>query len=348
MALDFKRRVITSEFESPFDNFNTVKISGETRICPLSGHVTRLLPFRIKEFVKYDLNLLIERSKKMGCPFCPEFIESKTARFSKVLGPGRERISFKDTVIFPNAFPYEEYSAVAVITKEHFLTPGQFSPLLLGQALQACQIYFQRVKGVSPTVRQALINWNYMPLAGSGLVHPHIQLLAMIEPTFYHRLVIESQQRYEDEGGGSIFDDLVAKEQEDQQRYMSQIGYWHWLAAFAPRGIYEFWAIFSRDSDILEMEERDNSDLALGINAILRFFEQKGIQAFNMCWYSFYKPGSRGLRNMISIVPRISLPPLEVSDSNYFDRLHGESFTFIVPEDAAQEVRGYFPENSGD
>jgi UDPglucose--hexose-1-phosphate uridylyltransferase len=342
MPLEFIRRSITSEFESPFENFNTVKVSGEIRVCPLSGHVTRVATFRAREFVKYDLDALIEKSKKLGCPFCPESIESKTTRFAKSFAIAGEKIRSKDTVIFPNAFPYEQYSAVAVFTKEHFLAPHQFTPAMFKQALKACQIYFQNVKRGSATVRLALINWNYMPLAGAGIVHPHLQLLATKEPLFYHRLIIESQRRYETEKGGSIFDDFVAKEQKDQQRYMYQVGFWHWIAAFAPRGLYEFWAIFNRDFDILEMGESDLSDLSLGINVILNFLEKKGVQAFNMCLYSFYKPAIKGLRSLLSIVPRVNLPPLETSDVNYFNRLHGESITFIVPEYAAREVRDYF------
>ena len=48
MELEFKKRIILSEFESPFENFRTVKVTGEVRFCPLSGHPTRLLPVALE------------------------------------------------------------------------------------------------------------------------------------------------------------------------------------------------------------------------------------------------------------------------------------------------------------
>jgi galactose-1-phosphate uridylyltransferase len=301
------------------------------------------MPLRIKEIGGSDISALITRSREQRCPFCPGAIEKKTARFLPGFALTGGRIAFEETTIFPNAFPYDDYSAVAVISREHFLSPAQFEPKLLHQAFQTCAIYFERAREAMPTARYALLNWNYMPLAGAGIVHPHFQLTALREPTTYHGLIIKNQQRYGLNGGRSIFDDLIAQEREDQQRYLSQIGHWHWLPAFAPRGLYEFWGLLDTDLDVLDTGEENLWDLSRGINAILRFFEDKGVQAFNMCWYSYYKPAASGLRNMVALMPRINFPPMETSDVNYFDRLHGESVTFVIPEEVTPEVKGYFP-----
>jgi UDPglucose--hexose-1-phosphate uridylyltransferase len=341
MALEFKKRMIAAEYESPFDNFKTVKMTGEIRSCPLSHHVTRLLPYRIKEFTRVDLKPVIEQSKGLGCPFCPESIAAKTPRFPKAFIP-EGRITLGETTIFPNAFPYDEYSAVAVISGEHFLTPSQFSPQLLKNGLAASLVYLRKAKEAFPDARYGLLNWNYMPLAGAGLVHPHVQVAALREPTVYQRLILQREKDYEASGGGSIFDDLVAEEMKTKERYLSRTGAWHWVTAFAPRGIYEFWAISPQAGSVLEMEESSLGDLALGINAILRFLESKGVQAFNLSWYSFYRPELKGLRNLVAVIPRVNFPPFGTSDVNYFDRLQGESIAFAAPETVAPQVREFF------
>ena len=343
MALELKKRIIRTQFKSPFKNFEIVEAWGEIRTCPLSFHVTRVLPLRLKEIGVRDVNTIVTRSKELGCPFCPDVIEKKTARFLPEFAPTDGRIVFEETTIFPNAFPYDEHSAVAVVSKEHFLSPRQFQPGLLCRAFQGCQIYFKRVREILPEAHYALLNWNYMPLAGAGIVHPHFQLTALREPTSYYGLLIENQRQYDLTHRGSIFDDLIAQEREDKQRFLAQTGHWHWLKSFAPRGLYEFWGLLDLDLDVLEMGEENLWELSRGISAVLTFFEDKGIQAFNMCWYSYYKPAPSGLRNLISLVPRINLPPMETSDVNYFDRLHGESVTFVVPEEIASEAKSYFP-----
>jgi len=342
MVLEFKKRTIRTEFESPFKNFDTVQAWGEVRTCPLSSHVTRLLPLRLKEIGPSDLSGIIARSQDMGCPFCPDAIEKKTSRFLPGFAPDGGRITFEETVIFPNAFPYDEYSAVAVVGRDHFLSPGQFAPRLLLQAFLACTIYFKRVRELLPTARYALLNWNYMPLAGAGIVHPHFQLVVLEEPTSYYGEIMETQKRYHSSQARSIFDDLATEERKLQERYLFQTGNWHWLTAFAPRGLYEFWGLLEDDLDVLELTEKSFEDLSSGISRLLKFFEKKGVQAFNLGLYSFYRPSLPGLRNMLSLVPRINLPPMETSDVNYFDRLHNESVTFVIPEDLSREARASF------
>ena len=120
------------------------------------------------------------------------------------------------------------------------------------------------------------------------------------------------------------------------------MGTWDWLVAFAPRGIYEFWAISRKRATILELEEGDIVDLADGLSMVSGFLHAKGIQALNLSWYSLYSLEDNGLRNWVSIVPRLSLTPLGTSDSNYFDRLHAESSTFSVPEEVTLEARKFF------
>jgi galactose-1-phosphate uridylyltransferase len=269
-------------------------------------------------------------------------VESKTPRFSEGFAPNEGRIRFNETVIFPNAFPYDGYSAIAVICREHYLSLAQFGPALLAQAFGGCIRYLRRAGEVFADARQALLTWNYMPLAGAGLVHPHFHLAALPEMTSFYRTILDMQTNYSPRGERSIFDDVVEKEIEGKKRYLARMGTWDWLLAFAPRGIYEFWAISRKRATILEMEEGDIKDLAAGLSLVLGFLHTKGIQALNMSWYALYRFEDNGLRNWVSIVPRLSLTPIGTSDSNYFDRLLAESSTFSVPEDVTLEAKKFF------
>jgi len=342
MTIEFVRRLVTSEFESPFDDFRLVRMSAEIRTCPLSGHVTRIMPFRVRELVKTDLAPLVARSREAGCPFCPDSLETKTTRFPDYFGIEGGRIRYGDAVVFPNAFPYAEHSAVVVMTGHHFLTPRQFDPVMIGDAFRACQAYFDKLTVVSSGLEAALVNWNFMPLAGAGLVHPHVQAVALAEPTLYHRSLRKTQETFLKNEGGSVFERLAYTERDLADRYIVGNGAWHWIAAFAPRGLYEFWSILDKEGGVLDLTEGDISDLASGIHAVLTFFDDKNIQAFNCSCYSFYRPFVPGMRTVIAIAPRINYPPFEVSDMNYFDRLHRESITFVKPEDAATEIQRYF------
>ncbi len=340
MELKYRSRKFISQFASPFENFRMVQVIGEVRFCPLTDHVTRILPIRIKDFARPDLDKAITQSK-VACPFCPEAIATKTPRFPDGFAPEDGRICFGETTIFPNAFPYDEYSAVAVICREHFLSPGQFGAELLQQAFTACLMYLRRAKEVYSGRQQALLTWNYMPLAGAGIIHPHFHVAALAEPTAFCRIILARQEQYDPSGKRSLLEDLVAREREAQQRYINHTGRWHWLTAFAPRGIYEFWAISNEPGKILDLQEKDLADAASGFHGVLRFLESKGIQALNMSWYSLYDPWGKGWRNWISVVPRVSYPPLGTSDINYFDKLHGESITFMPPEEVTAEIKKF-------
>jgi UDPglucose--hexose-1-phosphate uridylyltransferase len=342
MELEFKKRLITSEFESPFENFRTVKVKGEVRVCPLSGHRARVLPLRLKEFSPVDWSPAIKRSQELGCPFCPGSIESRTPRFPAQYGMEKGRIQIGETTVFPNAFPYDDHCAVVVFTKEHYLSPGQFTPGMLQEGFTACLLYFQNALKVVPEAKQALLNWNYMPLSGAGIIHPHLQTAMLPEITSYYRLILERQRQYLSGGGKSIFDSLTARESEKGERYIAPVGNWNWITAFAPRGIYEFWGILKGEDETHRVQDQDLADLARGIGGVLRFFETKKVQAFNLSWYFVSNPPLPGMRHWVSIIPRVNFPVFATSDVNYFDRLHGESITFAVPEDVTLEIRGSF------
>jgi UDPglucose--hexose-1-phosphate uridylyltransferase len=296
---------------------------------------------RLKEFARMDLQPLLAQSPSAGCPFCPENIEEKTPRFPKGFPCENRRIVRGETILFPNAFPYDALSAVAVVSRAHFLTPAQFNPALLFDTFAACLSYLRTAQSLFPDSFQALLNWNYMPLAGAGILHPHVQVSALREPTVFFRRVMEKQRGFGRGKARSLLGEYVNQEKKSGERYIQQVGCWHWLSAFAPRGVYEFWAVSDQSESVLELQEGPLADLARGIQAILNFLEFRGIQAFNLGWYASFKEEPEGMRNWISIIPRVNFPPLGTSDINYFNRLQDESITFVSPEKIASSLREF-------
>ena len=83
MAIRFYKQKTTSTFLSPFNEFKPTTVTIEIRQDPLTPHRARILSFRYRSLVKKDLDALVEQSLKMGCPFCPENLPQKAARFWK-------------------------------------------------------------------------------------------------------------------------------------------------------------------------------------------------------------------------------------------------------------------------
>ena len=91
------------------------------------------------------------------------------------------RVQRGEAVVFPNLSPYDEHSAVAVMCREHFISPSGFTPGILSDAFRACIDYFDHFAHF-PGTDFPLVCWNYMPAAGSSQVHPHLQVYATDVP----------------------------------------------------------------------------------------------------------------------------------------------------------------------
>ncbi|MBI4777041.1 MAG: hypothetical protein HY788_23150 [Deltaproteobacteria bacterium] len=341
MSLEFLVQRQASSFESPFKNFETVTLEGEIRTDPITGHVCRVVPFRLKRFEARDLTELIERSRKI-CPFCPECVFDKTTRFTSDFGAPGGRIKSGSAIMFPNAFPYAEYSAVVVLGPEHFVDPASFTPGMFVDGFNASNVYLQLVLDRSPDVTFASVNANYMPLSGAGLIHPHLQVLATDKPTRYHEKLIRAADARDGNRPSALFLELLETEEHAGERYVGRTGAVHWLSAFAPTGMYDVWGLYPEGPSFIEMDQSVYHDFADGLCRVLRFFGSKYIQSYNLALYTCSKTERTPTFHLARVVPRVNLPGFDVSDINYFERLHDESLTFFTPEEAAKEMRGFF------
>ena len=315
-------------------------LSFEVRRDFLTGQVSRVLPFRrrIPE-MKWDEGQL-EASRK-DCPFCPDKIPTVTPRFiPEVASEGRIRKG--EAWLFPNSFPYARYSWVVVLCKDHFLHLDQFSNDILRDGFAVAQEGMVRVERTKPAFRYGSINWNYLPQSGAGLFHPHLQIVIEDGPTVSHRRVLDGLRRYEGQYGASFWEDYVAEEKRNGERYLGNCGRIHFLIAFSPVGILgEILVLFSDRFSINELLVTDWEDLAEGLNRIFRFFKTTHIGSFNL---SLFSGSGEGVRSWVyaRLCPRIIIPPWGTSDINYFERLHDEVICVFPPEEMFKNLKPYF------
>ena len=69
--IEFEKREERAELLDQREGYARKGISFETRIDPLTGHVSRILPFRRRLTEAVIPQVVLEASKK-GCPFCPD------------------------------------------------------------------------------------------------------------------------------------------------------------------------------------------------------------------------------------------------------------------------------------
>lgn len=341
MAIEFCGVRKETRFLDPMSGFAESKRFTEIRTDPLTGLTSRILqspPYLPSES---DLTPVLERSARNACPFCPDRLMAVTPHFPPDI-VSEPRIKMGDAVVVCNILPYDTYSAVCVMTSQHYVSIGEFTEELLTDALQASQAYIQAVLNHDPNASYGSINWNYMPLSGGSLVHPHLQVIVGETPSNYHRTLLESSGRYFEDNSSSYWADLIATERQLDLRYLANTGIVHWLVSFAPRGLIEVMGVFTDRIRIPDLSRQDWQDFASGLVKVMRYLGDLNFQSLNMAIFSG-RQGDDHFWVNARIIPRfLLLPALGTSDINYFGALHGEVLTRVKPEDTCRDLRPYF------
>src|SRR5215213_3885583 len=177
-------------FLDPTRGFEPVEKVTEIRRDPLTGRTSHVLDMG---FVpeKPDVEEMVARARAGFNPFAPDKRAEVTPRFlDGAEGIPGGRLSIGEALVVPNLFPYERYSAVTVLSDADFVPLDGFSEDLLADAFRADLLYLERVRETDGEgLRHYSANWNYMPLSGGSVVHPHHQLVASPVPTNYLREV---------------------------------------------------------------------------------------------------------------------------------------------------------------
>jgi UDPglucose--hexose-1-phosphate uridylyltransferase len=329
MTISFKKITGRTRLLNPFKGNTLDEIPFEIRFDPLTGATGRVfdLPFKAE---KPDVARIVDRSKKIFCPFCPSSLEKSTPEFPKDLIP-EGRIKVGDATLIPNLAPFEKHAGVAIFSQEHFLPMENLTPETMGHAFSASLLYLKRVAQSDPLSRFFSINWNYMPSAGSSIVHAHLQPNAGEVPTNALREQIEGSRRYWQEHKRDFWQDFVQAERQKEERYLGAIGSSFWVMSFVPASFLpDVQCIFPERLSLLEMNEGDLVCFLEGLSKILKYFLEENVYSFNVSIFSTKEEERHRVNARVS--PRLLPRPIGNSDIAYPQIMHKESFTVRPPE----------------
>lgn len=329
--MELKRVLKRATFLDPFNGFKAGGRECEIRTDPLTGRNSRILFFPLRELPAADYDQILKKDTGF-CPFCPENIERITPKFNPDLFT-MERYRSGQSVCFPNAFPYDENGAVTVITPEHFVSIDGFNRQLICDAFSCCARYLEDVSLKQPEAVFQSINWNFLPLAGSSIVHPHLQVTASSVATNYCSDVL----RISSSSAGSIFKSLVEYEKACGERFIADDGHFSWITAFAPQGVFDIIAISAEWFQPSDLNGTRLEVLADGILKVLSFISSMKMISFNLSL--FFVIGQKGFVPHLRMCPRTNLPPLDTSEINYMKMVHNEPMSIMKPEDVSSELK---------
>jgi galactose-1-phosphate uridylyltransferase len=341
VKIELKKKVYQPAYLDPVDGYSKKQLLFEVRADALTGHRSRILRFRRRKLPEVRISTEMLEASKAGCPFCQEQIFSSTPHFIPGIAP-EGRMNRGGAWLFPNSFPYALHNWVVVLSGDHFLHLDRFSVELLRDGFLVARDGIVRLRESDSLMGYASINWNYLPQAGGGLFHPHLQVVVEDQATDSHGRVMDGVKKYREENGSSFWQDYLSEEMRRGERYIGNRGDVHFIAAFAPRGILGEVLILFRDRvGIEEIGEQDWTDFIEGLNGILRYLLEKCIYSFNLSL--FFEP-TRDSGSWVygRLCPRMTLPPWNTSDINYLEKLHGEVICVVSPEEFCTELKPYF------
>lgn len=347
MLIAFRKSDQIAQILDPTCGFKLTEQLIEHRRDPLTGDLSIVLPGRqnyVKHFFETDVQFLSDYAEetKKGCPFCLPSVLTSTPEFpTELVSEGRIREG--DAVTFPSLFAHIEYNAVTALTPNHLLKLDEFTPELLKNGIRASLKYINKVHSRNPDVKYAALVLNYLPPAGSTVVHPHMQALASSIPIQRLIELLDASLAYFGESRSNYWMDIIEIEKKTGERYIAKTGTCQWLVPFSPKGFYEINGILPEKKNLLDLTEDDVLSLADGLSRILRYYKDNGAWSFNVAIYS----GPLGAKSEhfsvnLKIVARYGFRSKWVNDRWALPFLLNESEVFEAPEALTPIIRHYF------
>jgi len=171
-SLLFQKEIITAKFIAP--SGENVEKRIEVRINPVSRRTSRIAFGRGAEKEPGTESLPLpppNADDNANCPFCKPQVMSKTPRILCDILPGG-RLCYKESILFPNLFPYGSYSAVSLFDNRHFVEIGRSSVSSYTDCFINCRNYLRHILGYDSEAVYMAITQNHLPSAGGSLVHP--------------------------------------------------------------------------------------------------------------------------------------------------------------------------------
>ena len=343
---------LKQEFSANFSNGAGKPLTRiqQVRTDPVTQKQCRITPSRALENERGTEKLYQPPEMDLNesnCPFCKENLDSMTPCLNEQISKSR-RLKNKKSILFPNLFPYTEWSAVSLFDNTHHVEIGTASTESYRDSFINCSDYLTRVQRADPGAMFMSITQNHLPGAGGSLVHPHLQVHAAKQISPNHALLKKRAREHAIKYGTCILSDLLLAEKERGERYIGTTGAWEWTAAYAPSGFYEIWGIATSEHSLLIPEkERIWQDLAQGVLNTQKFYKSLNRNAYNLNLLAVEdKTDIPCLK--ISLTARSSYAPWVRSDFTGFELASGEMATFTLPESVATMAAEFWEKRPAD
>ncbi|WP_432557567.1 hypothetical protein [Granulicoccus sp. GXG6511] len=329
-AIRFVEHQITARVPELGNATNVIDAGLTIRVDPLTGHTARILhQGQLAPSARTDLTDLT--TPPPFCPFCADKLEVATG----VIAPSitdEGRIRRGASAVVPNVLAYSEFSSVGLYdTTRHFVGLRDLTPQLIGDLFVGLVAYARGVGGLRPMWHS--INANYLPPAGSSVVHPHAQTAHDDIGTTAQRNLVAASERWP----GNFWHELVEQEA-GGPRWLGTRGRVHVLTPWAPIGFHEVWLLIPELHDILELTDDDCADLGAVLSGVLMGYDALDLASFNWALYGGGPSPSSDFGLLLRIVSRANPEPVYRSDVTYFERLHAEAMIDMGPEEVAKKL----------
>lgn len=340
--IEFRQVEARSLFLDPRRGYELTEEKLQVRYDPLTHRTGHFARFGTIKPQRLPIESYSNPEVKGFCPFCFELRYKATPEFPESILPDG-RLSKGEALLIPNLHPYDVYSAVTIMTMEHVVTLEKLSEKILLDSFSIGVAFLKRIKAIEPSLPFHLMDWNYMPPSGGGLVHPHQQYFATEFPGNQVTEEIKCSKKFYEEHGVRYWKELVRIEQHIDERYIGSIDSSHWLTSFVSLGVLgEIICIFPEVYSIDDFNEAHIYELVSGLRKIFSYYVDRDIFSFNASLF-FGQENQDFFSAHFRIIPRTFLNTRDsASDLCFYQALHQEPVCVVLPEVLCKEVRTYF------
>ncbi len=315
----------------------------QLRVNPISGRTSRIAFSRVNEKeagVEHLPSPPPDARQTAGCPFCRPQVLTQTPQLIPQIHP-EGRMTRGESLLFPNLFPYGAYSVVSLFDNTHFVEIGTATESSYTDCLINCVDYLKRVRRHDPSATHMAITQNHLPSAGGSMVHPHLQVQADRIGANHQRFLYDRALTHQRTRRRGLFGDYAVQEVSARERYIGSTGPWLWMAAFAPEGFFEIWAVNPGKTSLMMLDENAWRHLAAGMIRVQRLYRSLNRNGYNFGLLSVETPQS-ALELRAVMVVRANYAPWTRSDHTGFEVMLGDMATFTAPEETARLARTFW------
>lgn len=341
--IEFRKTEKVSHLHDPRAQFALTAVKSEVRQDPLTGDTSRICHFSFPPREVPALDALDEATRA-NCPFCPGRVEQITPRYPESLLPGG-RMRRGEALLVPNLFPYDDVSAIVVMSKAHCLPMAGLPPRIIADALLLARDFI-RIAQAQLAGREAwgLVTWNYMPPSGASQVHPHLQVIVTDSPGNALRRELAAETAFLARHGVPYPQALLEAEAGaagGERLVMEEAGI-AWGVPYSPCGLMgDVQATFRGRATLAELEDAQVEAYAAQLSRIAAAYARLGLWSFNLTLFPDAATERSGRHWLAArLLPRLYLHPhLHNSDAAYMQLLLGEKFAMVHPERHAADLR---------